>query len=108
MAVLFACADNTLKKWDLISDQLYKIGEHALPIKDVANILLPQTSPSVVITGGYDAMVRFWSWQSLTQLHCVKEIYVAMPVHFMSCTWPLLVTAHQSRLIHVWDLEFCY
>lgn len=31
-----------------------------------------------------------------------------MPVHFMSCTWPLLVTAHQSRLIHVWDLEYCF
>ena len=28
-----------------------------------------------------------------------------MPVHYMSCQYPLLVTAHQDRFIHVWDLE---
>ena len=27
-----------------------------------------------------------------------------MPVHYMSCEWPLLVTAHQDRLIHIWNL----
>ena len=27
-----------------------------------------------------------------------------MPVHYMSCQWPLLVTAHQDRYIHVWNL----
>jgi hypothetical protein len=31
--------------------------------------------------------------------------YVAMPVHYMSCTFPLLVTAHQDRFIHIWNLE---
>lgn len=27
-----------------------------------------------------------------------------MPVHYMSCEFPLLVTAHADRLVHVWDL----
>ncbi len=27
-----------------------------------------------------------------------------MPVHYMSCQWPLLVTAHQDRLLHIWHL----
>ena len=27
-----------------------------------------------------------------------------MPVHYMSCQFPLLVTAHQDRFIHVWYL----
>ena len=27
-----------------------------------------------------------------------------MPVHYMSCQFPLLVTAHQDRFIHVWNL----
>ena len=28
-----------------------------------------------------------------------------MPVHYMSCRFPLLVTAHQDRLVTVWNLE---
>jgi len=28
-----------------------------------------------------------------------------MPVHYMDCSYPLLVTAHQDRFIHVWNLE---
>lgn len=28
-----------------------------------------------------------------------------MPVHYMSCVYPLLVTAHQQRIIHVWNLD---
>ena len=28
-----------------------------------------------------------------------------MPVHYMSCQFPLLVTAHQDRFIHIWDLN---
>ena len=28
-----------------------------------------------------------------------------MPVHYMSCSFPILVTAHQDRYIHVWDLN---
>ena len=27
-----------------------------------------------------------------------------MPVHYMSCQFPLLVTAHQDRFIHLWYL----
>ena len=28
-----------------------------------------------------------------------------MPVHYMSCQFPLLVTAHQDRYIHIWNLN---
>ena len=59
---------------------------------------------SVVVSGGWDALVKFWSWQSPQQLNMVGEAYVAMPVHYMSLKWPLLVTAHQDRFIHVWYL----
>ena len=31
-----------------------------------------------------------------------------MPIHYMSCQYPLLVTAHQDRFIHVWDLQSCF
>ena len=86
-ALLLACADNTIKKWDLNSNQV--------SVKDVVNILLPTNNMSVVITGGWDSRVKFWSWSAPNMLNCVSEIYVAMPVHYMSCTYPILVTAHQ-------------
>jgi len=28
-----------------------------------------------------------------------------MPVHYMHGVWPLLVTAHQERFIHVWNMQ---
>ena len=93
-AVLLACADNSIKKWDLSSNQIVAIGEHAAPVKQVVSILLPNSGLSVVITGGWDAQVKFWSWNGPSQLVLAADVYVAMPVHYMSCSYPLLVTAH--------------
>lgn len=106
-ALLLACADNTIKKWDLGSNQVATIGDHAAPVKEVASIMTPNNL-SVVISGGWDAKVKFWSWSAPSQLNCVADIYVAMPVQYMSCVYPILVTAHQQRLIHVWDLQQCF
>lgn len=81
--------------------------QHDAPVKDVASVMVPTNNQSLVITGGWDAKVKFWIWQSPQQLQQIADIYVAMPVHYMSCTWPLLVTAHQSRFIHIWNLQNC-
>jgi len=59
----------------------------------------------VVISGGWDARVKFWTWQSPTQLNQIGEAYVAKPVHYMSCEYPLLVTAHSELFVHYWNLE---
>jgi len=48
----------------------------------------------MVITGGWDATVKFWNWAGPNQLNKIADIYVAMPVHYMSASWPLLVTGH--------------
>lgn len=31
-----------------------------------------------------------------------------MPIQQMSCAWPLLVTAHQQRFVHIWDLDTAF
>ena len=80
------------------------IGQHAGPVKGIASFKHP-AGTSVVVSGGWDSRVKFWTWQTPAQLNQIGEAYVAMPVHFMSLQWPLLVTAHQERLIHTWDLE---
>ena len=77
-----------------------------MPVKDVISFIYPQNNTSIVISGGWDAKVKFWTWAPGGQaLQQVGEAYVAMPVHYMSCQFPLLVTAHQDRFIHVWNLQ---
>ncbi len=79
-ALLLACADNTIKKWDLPSNQVSVIGQHNQPVKDVANFTVPGMNVNVVVSGGYDARVKFWTWSGPSQLNLAQEIYVAMPV----------------------------
>ena len=78
------------------------VGQHAQPVKDIVNVNF--SNNSVVISGGWDGKVKFWSWRN-NLLDPIGESNVAMPVHYMDCRWPLLVTAHQDRFIHVWNLE---
>jgi hypothetical protein len=37
-ALLLACGDNSIKKWDLASNTIQTIGEHRAPVKEVVNI----------------------------------------------------------------------
>lgn len=63
VAILLACADNTIKKFDVQTQQTVVIGQHTQPVKDVESLIVNNTT-SVVITGGWDCRVKFWSWQS--------------------------------------------
>lgn len=87
-----------------------QIGSHSQPVKDVASVIVPNNNIDigVVITGGWDSRVKFWTWTAPNQLNCLAEVYLAMPVHYMSCVYPLLVTAHQDRIIHLFNLEDCF
>ncbi len=57
------------------------------------------------MSGGWDSRVKFWTWQSPTQLNQIGESYLGKPVHYMSGEFPLLVTAHSELFIHYWDLR---
>ena len=65
--LLLACGDNQIKMYDMGSQQVSTIGQHEKPVKDVCSLIDPQTSTSVVITGGWDARVKFWNWQQTQQ-----------------------------------------
>lgn len=62
--LVLACADNTIKKWDLASNQVVPIGGHSQPVKDVFCFL--ENNTSVVVSAGWDSRVKFWTWQSPT------------------------------------------
>lgn len=85
---------------------MQQVGQHSAPVKDVASFIHPESGVCVIVTGGWDACVKFWRFNQAS-LQQVGEAFVGMPVHYMSCVYPLLVTAHQNRYIHVWSLDEC-
>ena len=103
VGVLLACADNNIKKWDLTSNQVVNVGSHSQPVKDL--YMFHQNNQTVVISGGWDARVKFWTWANLNQLNQIGESYLGKPIHYMSGEFPLLVTAHSEMFIHYWDLK---
>ena len=62
LALLLACGDNTIKKFDLSTGQIVQIGQHTAPVRGVVSLL--QNGTSIVISGGWDSRVKFWSWSS--------------------------------------------
>ena len=100
--MLIACADNNIKKWDVTSNQVVNIGAHAQPVKDI--FCFVQQNQSIVVSGGWDSRVKFWTWASPTQLNQIGEAYLGKPVHYMSGEFPLLVTAHSELYVHYWNL----
>jgi len=61
---LIACGDNFIYKWDITSNTLNQIGGHSQPVKDVYSVQNPQSYETFVISGGWDARVKFWTWAS--------------------------------------------
>jgi WD40 repeat protein len=59
-AVLLACADNNIKKWDLPSNQIAPVGQHTQPVKDI--YYFNQNNTTVIVSGGWDSRVKFWTW----------------------------------------------
>ena len=102
-SLLIAHADNNIKKWDFQLNQVINIGQHAKPVKDIYEFT--HNGNTVVVSGGWDARVKFWVWAGPSSLNMIGEAYVAKPVHYMSLEFPLLVTAHSELHIHYWNLE---
>lgn len=56
------------------------------------------------MSGGWDARVKFWTWNGPSALNQIGESYLGKPVHYMSAEYPLLVTAHSEQYVHYWNL----
>lgn len=65
MGLLIASADNLVKKWDLVTNQLIPVGQHSQPVKDVYAYML--NGQCLMVSGGYDARVKFWMWAGPNQ-----------------------------------------
>ena len=69
VAVILACADGSIKKWDIDAKQVTNLnGGHEAPVKDVVSFIHKQNNTSILISGGWDCKVKFWTWTGATQL----------------------------------------
>lgn len=102
---MIASSDNNIKRWDLATNQLTVVGSHAQPVKDI--YCCTMNGNPLVISGGWDSRVKFWTWAQGTplKLNQVGEAYLGKPVHYMSGEFPLLVTAHSELYVHYWNLN---
>jgi WD40 repeat protein len=101
--LLIAHSDNNIKKWDLATNTITNIGSHNEAVKDIYCFIANNTS--IIVSGGWDSRVKFWTWNNTGTLQLIGETYLAKPIHYMSGEYPLLVTAHSELIIHYWNLE---
>lgn len=90
-------------RWDISQNggQPVPIGKHDAPVKDVCSFSV--NGNIFVVSGGWDALVKFYHINN-NQAQQVGESWVAKPVHYMACSFPVLVTAHSEKWCHIWNL----
>lgn len=81
-----------------------QIGQHQMPVKDVASFTV--NNQIYIVSGGWDCVVKFFQVQN-NNVQQVGETWVAKPIHYLACNFPLLVTAHSEKWCHVWNLQLC-
>ena len=73
-----------------------------MPVKDVFSFSNQQGI--FLVSGGWDGIVKFFKIdRGMTQQ--IGETNVFKPVHYLSGSYPLLVTAHSEKFINIWNLD---
>uniref|UniRef100_UPI00358E2547 mitotic checkpoint protein BUB3 isoform X1 n=2 Tax=Myxine glutinosa TaxID=7769 RepID=UPI00358E2547 len=90
--------DNTVKMYDLNSDQETVVGTHDAPVRCVE--FCPDVN--VIVTGSWDHMVKLWD----PRAHCNAGTF-AQPerVYTMAVSGDRLIVGTASRRVLVWDLR---
>jgi WD40 repeat protein len=98
--VVSAGCDNTVRAWDVNTNQSVVIGQHASAIKDCRVV----PAHNVIATGGWDNAVRFWDVRSQTK-QPVMEIPLPGKVYSMDASGNILVTAMDKQMFGVLDIR---
>jgi mRNA export factor len=73
-----------------------------MPVKDVYSFSNMQGI--FLVSGGWDGIVKFFRIdKDMTQQ--IGETNLFKPIHYMSGSYPLLVTAHSEKFLNIWNLE---
>ena len=103
MVIYIAHSDGTVKRWDLQKGQPpVDVGKHEHACKDVCSFAVG--NQLMLASGGFDCVVKFYMVNQGNVQQC-GESYVGKPVHYMSAKFPVLVTAHSEKVLHVWNLQ---
>lgn len=101
MTVYLAHSNGQVMRWQ-VGSQPQQIGSHNAPVKDVFSFANQQGT--FLVSGGWDGVVKFFKInQGMAQQ--IGETNLYKPVHYMSGVYPILVTAHSEKFVHIWNLE---
>ena len=73
-----------------------------MPVKDVYSFTL--NNQYFLASGGFDGLVKFWQIQG-PQLTQIGETWLGKPVQLLSGAFPIMVTSHSEKYVHIWDLQ---
>jgi mRNA export factor len=96
--ILLGGAENTVKLWDLPSNQTQVIGTHNAPVREV--LWSPELNHT--ISGSWDSSVAFWDGRQQTP---TAKITVPGRVYGMACIYPLLAASLSDKRIAIWNLN---
>lgn len=94
-----ACADNSVKMWDLKSNSVTKVAEHASWAKDV----FFDDRNNILITSGWDGHLKFWDMKSSQPALDINM--EPLKIWSFSYVYPLMVGALSDNQIFVLNMN---
>lgn len=99
-SVIFgACADNTVKMWDLKANSVQKLGEHSSCVKDVMFC----EKNNILISASWDGHLKFWDMKSPGAIFDIS--FEPFKIWSFSYVYPLMVGALSDNSIFVMNME---
>lgn len=97
--IMYGGCDNTVKLWNLNTQQTSSIGQHGSAIKDI----FWSTQLNMCITGSWDKTIKYWDLRSSNN-QAVATLDVKERVYAMDIKGGLCVVATADRQLHIINL----
>ena len=97
-AVFAGGCDNTVKMWNLGTNQQQQVAQHDAPVRHCS--FIPQMN--MLVTGSWDKTLKYWDLRSPNPVHTQQ---LPERVYALDCMHPLLVVGTANREILVFNLQ---
>lgn len=99
-SIMYGSCDNTVKMWNLSTNQSQQIGQHSAAVKDI----YWSTTLNMCITSSWDKTIKYWDIRSSNQ-QPVGTVDMKERVYSMDVRGQLLVCGTADRQLHIINLQ---